>query len=337
METNNSSMKGEEAGTPFGEIISEYVGAVIGACGLDINQAKTVVYYAVVTHAMEKSDIMPVMVIMGPQGTGKSSLIEMIQKFTCRVYLINGRISYAELRDSLKPNTTALIEEADRINENLILGRYSRRTSATSVKRGGAAIGYKSEGLDLFGATVLHRRVPFKDAALDSRSIIIMTRYKPGTYSMPEIDGQKLKEIAEHVEWDKGIGLPSGRIKDTWEPLMRVAWACVDGEWIIYAYEKITEGEKNLTSGQGYEPVPAVIMTLNGMFYQDGIQLFSKVQIAEVRGNLKEHYGVKLNNRQIEQICRIKGFNVTNTHGYPTVHCDDALLDQLMNEIDRAE
>lgn len=197
------------------QVITNYANAITSACGLDPNQAKTVVYWAIVTHAMDKLNIMPILVIQGAHGTGKSDLLELLGQICYSPIPINGKVSKAELRDSLKLNTTALIEEADGVDERLLLMRYSRRTSGTSVKRGSASQDWTREQLDLFGATVLHRRPPFRDPAVDSRSITIKTTYRQGNYTMPTLNAADLASIASSVDWSNRIPFPDSRAADT--------------------------------------------------------------------------------------------------------------------------
>ncbi|MFC1846147.1 hypothetical protein ACFLYM_01875 [Chloroflexota bacterium] len=164
------------------QVITNYTNDITSACGLDANQAKTAVYWAIATHALDRQEIMPILVISGPYSSGKSTLISLIRQICHQPRPLDGEMSKAELRDKLEVNTTALIEEADKVDEQLILKRYAKQTSNTSVKRGSASQGWTSKEMTLFGGTVLHRRIPFKDPAIDSRSIAIKTSYKPGNY-----------------------------------------------------------------------------------------------------------------------------------------------------------
>jgi hypothetical protein len=232
------------------QIITHYANAITSACGLDINQAKTVVYYAVATHAIGQLKIMPILVLEGGHGTGKSTLIELLKQICHSPIHIDGKVSGAELRDSLKPNTTALIEEADGINENWILKRYAKQTSSTSVKRGSASQGWTGEQLNLFGATVLHRRLPFRDPAVDSRSITIRTAYKQGNYTMPTLNGADLASIASSVDLSKRIPFPDDRAVDTWMPLFQAALACKDSDWLWYAASELSKAIASLSVGQ---------------------------------------------------------------------------------------
>jgi len=300
--------------------------AITSACGLDINQAKTVVYWAIATHAIDKLKIMPILVLQGGHGTGKSTLIELLNQICHSPIPIDGKVSKAELRDSLKPNTTALIEEADGINENWILKRYAKQTASTSVKRGGASLGWTREPLDLFGATVLHRRLPFGDPAVDSRSITIRTAYKSGNYSIPTLDGTPLASIAANVDWSKPIAIPDGRAGDTWMPLFQAAFYCNDTDWLQYALGELNKAIASLSVGQEYEPSQVVVSKLVSLAITPDLQqLKPRVSLQEITKALKND-GHDLNPWQVGKILRGLGFQTKLSGGTNYVYIDKVHL-----------
>lgn len=310
----------------FIQIITNYANAITSACGLDINQAKTVVYWAIATHAIDRLKIMPILVLQGGHGTGKSTLIELLNQICHSPIPIDGKVSKAELRDSLKLNTTALIEEADGINENWILKRFAKQTASTSVKRGSASQGWTREPMNLFGATVLHRRVPFRDPAVDSRSITLKTVYKPGNYSMPTLDGTALANIAASVDWTKTITLPDGRAADTWMPLFQAALNCKDSEFLQYAVGELNKAIASLTVGQEYEPSQLVVSKLvSSAIDPNSQQLKQRVPLKDITKGLKDD-GHNLNSWQVGKILRDLGFEVKLSGGNQYVYIDKAHL-----------
>ena len=151
---------------------------------------------------------------------------------------------------------------------------------------------------------------------------------------MPTLNSLALKELAEKVNWEQPLGLPSGRVADTWTPLFQAALASDDKEWISYAVDEVNQNTKKLTMGHGYEPSHALIYTLQALFHKN--ELLSKaepVKISSLKEHLRGEFDVRLQNRQIEEMCRNLGFEVTKPHGYPTVQPNDGLLQQLLNEI----
>ena len=306
------------------QIITYHANAITSACGLDINQAKTGVYYAVGTHAIEKLDKMPILVSQGGHGSGKTTFMQVLKQICHAPIVIDGKVSKAELRDSLKLNTTAFIEEADSVDERLILMRYSRQTANTIVKRGSASQGWTREPMNLFGATVLHRRVPFKDPAVDSRSITIRTIYKSGNYSIPTLDGTALASIAANVDWAKPIAIPDGRAGDTWMPLFQAALYCNDTEWLQYALGELNKAIASLSVGQEYEPSQLVVSKLvSTAIMPDPQQLKPRVTLQEITKALKND-GHDLNPWQVGKILRGLGIQTKLSGGTDYVYIDKA-------------
>lgn len=308
------------------QIINNYASAITSACGLDTNQAKTVVYWAIATHAIDKLNKMPILVIQGGYGSGKSTLIELLKQICHSPLVIDGKVSRAEFRDSLKPNTTALIEEADEISEDWILKRYDRQIANTTVKRGSASQGWTREQLNLFGATVLHRRVPFKDPAVDSRSITIKTTHKPGSYTMPILDGIALAAIASQVDWSKPLALPSCRAGDTWMPLFQIASYCNDIDWIKYAAAELAKAIVSVNEGQGDEPNQIIVRKLVSLTIDPNtLQLKQRTPLKDVTKGLKDD-GRNLNSWQVGKILRDLGFEVGLSGGTQYIKIDKAHL-----------
>ena len=185
-----------------------------GACGLDTNWAKAISYYALATHGLPNLKKFPILLLEGPPGTGKSTILGILGQITNGPSRIDGSVSRAELRDSLNGTHTAFIEEADRVSERLVRNRYSDHTSRTVVKRK-APRGWNREPLDLFGATVLHRRVPFKDPAVQSRGITVHTRKADGRLKS-DLDAftpyqDYLASLATEIKWEQAVDLGGGQ------------------------------------------------------------------------------------------------------------------------------
>ncbi len=314
------------------QIISNYANAIISACGLDMNQAKTLVYWALSTHGIEKLERMPILVLLGGHGTGKSTLMALLKQICNSPILIDGKVSKAELRDSLKPNTTALIEEADGVNESLILGRYAKQTASTSVKRGSASHGWSRETLDLFGATVLHRRLPFRDPAVDSRSITVKTVYKQGSYSMPTLDGAALASLSASADWSKTLTIPDGRAGDTWMPLFQAAVVCRDTDWLQFAVGELNKAIASLSVGQEYEPSQLVVSKLVSLAIEPSYQLKQRVPLKDITKGLKDD-GHNLNSWQVGKILRDLGFVKKLSGGTDHIYIDKAHLISVAKQL----
>lgn len=76
--------------------------ALRNATGLTLNEAKTIVYWAVATYGLRKLDCFPPMVMYGAPETGKSTILKFVAQ------LVNAHVisttSRAEFRDQLMDN-----------------------------------------------------------------------------------------------------------------------------------------------------------------------------------------------------------------------------------------
>jgi len=315
------------------------IDAIMRASGLDINQAKTAVYYAVATHMMEKLEEMPLLVLQGPAGTGKSSGMKQIEKLVHNPERITGRISEPALRDKMKRNggyKTIFIEEADSVSEALISDRYSKKSAQRTVNRASSANTWAMDSVDIFGATVLHKRIPFSDNATKSRAIIIRTTHKPGQYAITGMSSEAIKTIADKIKSNLPPLESVGRIEDTWQPLLAVAHDVSDEEWLKYAEHQIELANSEHRAGHGYEHDEAVIYALQSVFADVNL-IQQSAKISTVKDRLRDEFGIRMKNYQVEQMCIELGFKVTRPKGYPTVQLDKELLDKLLDGLHTAE
>ncbi len=83
---------------------TSYVPGLMGASGITKEQAKACLYYAIATFLLpDRINLMPLLVIMGPQGTGKWDLLEQMGKMVNEPKEISVQTK-AALRDKL-PNS----------------------------------------------------------------------------------------------------------------------------------------------------------------------------------------------------------------------------------------
>ena len=235
--------------------------------GLDEGPARTIINFAIATYGLPQLEKFPILVVFGPAGTGKTTILEVLRQlaFGTSKELIPGDLTYAVLRDTFAATPTALIDEADEINESLLRKRYSKQSSMSITNSSNARSGgwSKVQG-DLFGATALHRRSPFRDEAVQSRSIIVRTAKASVVPYVAEEYAKfapLLAEIAKTVDWEHVPKQGGDRISDTWAPLLEVD-AALDGEWRHFANEEIEAAKKNLEYGHQVEPVKACYLAL---------------------------------------------------------------------------
>ena len=300
------------------------------ACGLDLNQAKSITYYAVATHGLPHLRIFPALFLQGAPATGKSTILDILEQLTYQPKRLDGSLSKAEFRDSLNDSPTVLIEEADQVNERQIRNRYSRSTSRTSVKRERRQ-GWESEPLDTFGATVLHRRHPFKDPAVQSRAITVRTRKAEGPFNanLNEI-GQlhdQLAGLAEAVPWENVSQYGGDRIRDSWAPLLLIARHFEDEEWVAWAEGQIVQADATLNAGQEEEPPQLVFSAIMHLALVNGgdthMQPDDRVTVSDIAKALSDRAG-KYNSWQIGDIVRNLGFEVRKAGGTQYVYIGGA-------------
>lgn len=312
------------------EAINKAITTMLGASGLTPNQAKTIIYYSTATHL--EVDIQPILCFFGPAGTGKTSAMEQQQPYLCGAKQSRGKTK-SSLREDLANTKTIIIEEGDRVDEELIRDRYSKRTSNIAVMREDIS-GWSNQERNIFGATVIHKRRPFEDVAIRSRTIFIKTKRRSGNYQIKAVSDEEVKAISDIAKRvDLTTDLTSERIADTWRPLILVAKSVGDYEWIEYAKQQMEIDEKSLLAGQGYEPGQAVLLTLKSLMIMEG-GVYKDVKIRDVKRELQDNFDVRLLIYQIDQMVLDLGFNVTKPSGIPIIKANKELLDKLLKEME---
>ena len=119
-------------------------------------------------------------------------------------------------------NGTAIVEEADsngKISssefEALLSERYSRNTALAKLKVPKGEYNWVTQERPYFGATVIHRRIPFADAALDGRAIAIrsLPNYSRtyGEFDPEDATNQQVKTLARILDLSlTGYRVPPG-------------------------------------------------------------------------------------------------------------------------------
>ena len=119
-----------------------------------------------------------------------------------------------------------------------------------------------------FGATIVEKRVPFSDAAVRNRTIMIKTVRREGDYrevSEVDIDNAGLRSVADHVRQNK-ISMPvSDRVMECWRPLMEIAATLGDFDWVIHLDAEYQKARKMLAVGDQYESEDILIKAVVGI------------------------------------------------------------------------
>ena len=320
----------------FGEKIT--IPAIMGASGITKEQAKTCLYYVIATYFVpDEIELMPILAIIGPHGTGKTALLEQLSKMANSPKRVRGR-TFPALRDKLGRTITALLDDADDIDEKILINRYSKVDSVIEHKVQ-VPDGWVTRKTDVFGATIITKRQPFKDSAITSRSIILKTKYKRGDYKVRRFRNvhEVLREKAEAIDLKK-IGKPtSQRVQNNWMPLQAIASYFKDEEWLEYSSKEIQGSTRVLRAGQHYEPEQALLLVLKAKMKEatlsTGGMLTDDVLLSEIKNDLRIQFDVNLKIIQIHELLRGYGLKVVNPSGYHKVKFDKELINKLLQRL----
>lgn len=312
--------------------ISELAGLITRVSSLDVNQAKTVVCYAVLSHALPKLRICPILSIEGPMGTGKTMLLDILQILGPQEPIkLDGKDSSPVIRDGLRENTLALLDEADDVGgakEKLLINRYSRTSAIRGVKRGSSKEGWVDTYLNMFGALAIHRRAPFRDPAVLSRAVVIKTRRRGdvGAFIAEEFHGyqEALAALADDLPWETIQRSHGSRLADTWAPLRFVAEQAGDEEWLAWANHQIQSAQRGFDMNQDEEPGQLVYQALLSQALVNGdLPPDRRVRLANVADEVRER-GSDLSPWQVGHLLRDMGFDVRTVGGRQWVYTGGA-------------
>jgi hypothetical protein len=328
--------------------IKPFVDALMTVGNLDVNQAKTLVYYCIMTWSDEPK-IRPIVDLNGESGTGKNGIMKQLKPWCRGAKWINARsITSAQLRDELADTQTAFVEEADKTkdpkeSENWYQNRYedtgrdvSYRRQFTVSRGGHTRSLYRQETHNHFGYTLLHTQNPFQTAEMDRRTLRI-TLYKDHnrSYRLTEgLDDTILLGIADEVDWGMEIErTTSGSAWDVWLPLMKVATHLRDSEFMEYARGQIEAKAEEDSLTKLYEPKGLVLSEIAPQYLQGLNVDKNKLPITEVRQSLYQR-GYQYDERQIVKLAKDLGFTIVKPHN--KAHVKFLSRQQLDDILERA-
>jgi len=309
------------------------------ATGLDDRTRKLVTYYTLATHTLNHVETFPLLVLKGPLGTGKSKTLRVIESFAQgpRMFSLRNRTLPA-IRDELAAchDGTAVIEEADQawkddeLFERMLSDRYQRSSASIAFKEPGRGKGqgFTTVTKFCFGATVLHRRLPFGDPALDSRSVFVRFR--------ADVD-RTYEDICDIASWiAEGAALVNGlefepvavvqpagvapRTFDAYKPLLSVAQICGDQAFLLQIEELLSFATAELKAGQSVEPDGLVVRALLEKLSSAKRGLdFHNVKFGDLVDSIWYNHRVQLRPQKVGAIVRQLGFATKESHGVTVV------------------
>lgn len=317
--------------------IRPYVQDLKDAGNLDDNQAKTVVYYCIMTWS-DAPGIRPILDLHGESGTGKNGIMKQIMPWCRETRLIVARNkTSAQLRDDLADTTTVFVDEADKTKEprqceNWYQLRYDESGKETTYKLAGKF--YKSETHNHYGYTVLHSQNVFQSIELDRR-ILRITIFKDShrIYEITQDLGSKtLRHIANEVDWDKEIvHEESNSAWDVWLPLMRVAGYLGDTDFLAYAKREIRKKTESDDDTKVFEPKGIVLSETASLFLDALKEQRSHVAVTDIRQELYKR-GYTHSEREIAKYARELGFTIVKPRNKAHIKVNgEARLKAILN------
>lgn len=310
------------------ETFLPFVEAIKGASGIDEFQAWTCAIYAVVTY--HDFDPRPVLAVIGPTGSGKSTLLRQLAKMMSAPVL-TGKMSIPVLRDKMNGTPAILIDEGDGLDEDFLVFRSSSQTSGISFKKGSSGSGYQDAVSNIFGYTVIGRRLPFRDAALRNRSIVIKTKRNPGKYAIADVAQESFAAMAKAIQ-PENPPVGSGRVSDTWGQLLAIAKAIGLSDWLAKAQETMVKEERVFQGGQNHEADAVVIMALTRFMLGERGEELGSVKVSDIAEHIRREFALDLKPAQVREVVTDLGFEVRPSGGYDKVKSNIELLGGLKEE-----
>jgi hypothetical protein len=315
--------------------------------GHDFYQRTKISYYIAATYFLNQYDVFSGLALHGVPSTGKTETLNAIKGLGFKCVTVTAEsITPAALRQSMAEanNGTLIIEEAEAITdkelEALLITRYSRSSAHSSKMVSDGGKGWNKIDLSTFGATVLHRRNLFKEAALQRRVIAIRTYRVKGSYiSYGEKDAiwafvksklvrpDRLPDVTN--QWDIEPG-----IFDCYRPVLAVATFLEDEDFISALVDEMRLKGEELRENEEYLEAPVFLKAIVNLAYNkvgDNPPLGEiNIESSSIDTALHEEYGfncpaIKLVSIQRNRIFRADfGFRLGSSHGrsriYFTIH-----------------
>ena len=310
--------------------------ALTSVTGLKPRDLKLVIYWTLATHALPWVSIFPLLVLMGKMGTGKSQTLEIIKRFAHRprAFSLRGR-TLPVIRDELEACSigTAIIEEADQawkddvVFERMLSDRYQRASAEAALKEDAGHNRWVTVIKRIFGATALHRRIPFNDAAVNGRSVFVhfkadhsRTYEEFNEQDVCLVEGERLLRnfTFQPIPVEQPTGV-AARVFNTHKILLVVAKLIGDEEFPLQIQDRLLLETAELKEAQSVEPDGLVLRALIEAISTPAGFHFRNVKIGALTQAIFNNHRVWLQPYQVGAIARQLGFETKNSHGVRVV------------------
>jgi len=295
------------------------------------------------------------LVLLGKMGTGKSQTLKIVQNFCCRPVRMSLRgMTGPTIRDKFAEccEGTAIVEEADAAwkdsdssFEGMLSDRYQRDSAQASHKKRNGDKNWDLVTQKYFGATVVHRRTPFVDPALDGRSVFV--RFRPDhTRPYRDFDAQDAWNVKGKILLsDVSLSLPAiekpegvaARVFSSYRPLLAVAKLCGDSGFESQMLSRLLDETLELKEAQSSEPDGLVLRAIVETVFETGSPDFGNIKFSELSELIWRNHRITLAPRQIGPIARELGFTTKTSHGATVVAPTLATLLKACDESEYSE
>jgi hypothetical protein len=323
--------------------------------GLSPYDRKLLSYYTLATHSVPHADLFPMAKLHGPPGTGKSTAARIANLFAFRPVCFSARgCTLPVFRDTLAlaHDGTAIIEEGDAAwkgetwGEGLLSDRYQRSTAKGGLKVQDGEGGHATQQLRIFGATIIHRRIPFADTALESRCIKVHFRPAHGKSFAAmngdwEAEWSQAEEVAAvadlsivlpAVEHDRAI---AGRVWNTHGPVITLARMLGDSEFEKELISKMKGESMTLKEAQATAELDgiAVRALIEITFKTDTLKTGDGIALKDIRDAVFKNCGVTVKPEQLGAIFDDLGVHKKKSHGVTKIYPTAATLVKACSEL----
>jgi len=319
---------------------------------LDCGKAKHISYYAASTHKLDELEFEPTLVLLAGSGSGKNQVMQVLKHYTHkpRWVTVCDEVTKAILREELNSSYlgTALIEEADTVPEGLLTRRPYKVSGKLSVfkprENGKEQVTYSVREYNVFGATIIHRRIEFRDNAVRRRAMIVRwVHLKPDemeeqhlvfkkakdlvyTKSMATIDDVPLPNLEGLSASLRGIGT---EVVDLWEVVLQTALLCSDFDWMNnYALISMRKESNEIEETMDVEPGALAFRVLLSLLDENSPtprpknthRKLTPIKTVDIRKALRNDYARDMFEKQIGGLLRSAGLKLKTSGGYARVY-----------------
>jgi hypothetical protein len=289
--------------------------------GLGKEDALVAGAWSIATYGNKELQRFPILAVEGQTSTGKSTTLKIVHSLAYQTQksILNGSlITKAALRDELHYERTVVLDEADHIDEQMLIYRYDRDTGAAALKFiQSEKSGWSQGHLQMFGPIAIHRRIPFKDPAILSRTVVVETRPKRAVdlIDVTQLETLRLdiEKQANDIDWSEAI-FGTNRIEDSWQPIKVVAKHFENSMLLDYIDEAVERATADLVAGQGHEPNLILFSCVLEAAFRESGQSAERVALSWIQECATTN-GQPLNSWQIGRMARQLGFQVVTKGG----------------------